>query len=337
MQKSFFIYCATLYTNTHMSSRAPRQTDILPQKWEDLNKKLHGYYGYSPDLQLHPKVETHLAQLKTFVSDDHPDAVLIQNWIDDIIGLLYAKTKATNLLSHSSDESDGHVSEELAHPPLKRQKSDDPGFLAQSTILTPAKTPTLKNRKRKNDEPEIIPTKIGYDYVLENLTSKKEYPPQIDFQNIRWWSGDGGKTMELKSIGNAEESTILVLFGKIKSSAFGIYGDFNPTYHESLVEGGNRLLTLRLAPVEGFVDEFVRQSEAIRRMENLLNDRFDETTAKHRAVKNPQELQISRRLIDRAKKGSFIPQEEPGIKRPRYFHRYRTEYVEQGQGKRFSG
>lgn len=296
-----------------MTSRTARQLDILPQKWEDLNKKLHGYYGYSPSLHSHPKIDNHLNQLHAFVKDQHPETVLIQNWIDELTVLVDVKAKAANLLHHTSEESDDNVSEPIDQPPSKRQKPDDPELPVPNALSTPVKTPIQKNRRKKNDEPEINPAKIGFDYKLEDLISKKEYPPNVaENENLKWWSGDGGKTMELKSFGNNSESTVLVIFGKIRRPAFGIYGDFNSTYHESLVDNGNRLLTLRLVPVDGFVDEFVRQTEAVRKLENLLNDRFDEVASKHRAVKNPQELQISRRLIDRAKKGSFIPQEQEG-------------------------
>ena len=285
-------------------NRTNRTLEKLPTKWKDLNTKLHGYYGYSPNLILHPSYANHLPQLKTLVDNKIPEEDLVKLWIEKIEELV----AANKYILESEEES------QLQTP--KKSKLDidaDESFLPD----TPISTSLVLKEKRKKKElsanriPIFKKEKEGYGFEISNIISKNQFPPNIVDAN--WVITDSRKNMELRNSNGT--ATQILLFGKIYRSWMGIYGDFDPAYHTSIHNNGNRWLTMKLCPANGLVDEFIAQTNGIKALEDKLNDRFSECATRFRAWKGPQELQLKRRLVSPANSSiSVVPNDEPGKK-----------------------
>ena len=303
--------CNTFFPKNKMSSsRSIRTPEKLPNKWKDLNTKLHSYYGYSPNLNLHPTYTSHLPQLKAIADEQPPDEKLIRLWIEKIEELV----AASKIILESEEES------QLQTP--KKQKLDnhaDESFLPVTPITTPI---VLKEKRKRKEMPaNTIPIfkkeKEGYGFDIKNIISKNQFPPNIVDAN--WVITDSRKNMELRNSNGT--ATQMLLFGKIYRSCMGIYDDFDPSYHTSIHGSGNRWLTMKLSPVNGLVDEFIAQMEGIKALEDKVTDRFSESAPKFRAWKGPQELQLKRRLVNPANSSiSIVPLDEPGNVLSKYLY-----------------
>ena len=288
-----------------LSGNDPLVVKNLSDNWETLNGQLHSLYGYGPEFDFVQECDDHLHHLDTLVSNGHPSKELINNWIDNIRSTL---TEKEDLCIGSKNDLDWTENT----PPPKKMKTTNDVPTAKS-YPTPNKD-SLKTGKRPSSacfatEPGFVEAKKGYDFDFANIASKPQYVTNL--KGVKWMAQQSGKIMELQTEnGNAAQT---ILFGKINRSLFGIYGDFNPNYHSNLLEGGNRWLTLKIIPVPGLTDEFVKQVDALQKIENMIDERFSESGPKYRAVKSPQEIQISRRLIGPVNKGAaFVPEDVAG-------------------------
>ena len=278
----------------------------LSDNWETLNEQLHTLYGYGPDFEFVQRYDEHLLHLNTLVSKDHPFKELINVWIDNI-----RSTLAQNDEFSFESKNDLDWCENI--PPPKKMKTTQNVLMAEP-YPTPNKNSQNNRTKTSNfssaAEPEVVEAKKGFDFDFANISSKPQYVTNL--KGVKWIAQQSGKVMELQTDnGNAAQT---ILFGKINRSLFGIYGDFNPNYHTNLLESGNRWLTLKIIPVPGLSDEFVKQVDALQKIENMIGERFSESGPKYRAVKSPQEIQISRRLIGPVNNGAtFVPDDAGGL------------------------
>ena len=270
----------------------------LPEEWESLNGHLHKMYGYGPNFNLVPEHEQHLAELRQFINTDHPFKDLLQNWVENIESTKQDIAKIMH--------------EDQCNP--KFGLPDSPKCEQQEFYPTPEKEKVVKQKKKQSTSvpqtQQLYESKKGYDFDFQTIANKHQFSTNL--KNVKWVPQQSGKVMELQNENGSAAQVIL--FGRINRSLVGIYGDFNPLYHKNLLEGGNRWLTLKLIPVDGMVDEFVKQVDALLKIENTINPKFEESAQKFRAVKGPQEIQISRKLIAPVKgPNSFAPDDEDGI------------------------
>ena len=59
-------------------------TNVLPNDWKSLNKKLHSVYGYTGTLKFHPDCTLHLRCLEAIIADNHPDKDLMMIWVEKL-------------------------------------------------------------------------------------------------------------------------------------------------------------------------------------------------------------------------------------------------------------
>jgi hypothetical protein len=99
------------------------------------------------------------------------------------------------------------------------------------------------------------------------------------------------------------------LFGKISEARVGVYGDFNEIYHRSLLEPGIRNLIWKLGPPNGFSDQFHKQSEALEKIENLLDAHMEPS---QRAAKFTAQIELKRKIAKKIDSTTAIipPDEE---------------------------
>lgn len=292
---------------------------MLSSKWSELNEQLHSLYGFSPNLKLHSENELHLSFLKSIVSD-HPEKDLILLWIEKITFLVENNVDETQAIKKKGESITTRTRKRMV------SSSSCATFIADSDLSIGQDIEFQPSSKRINSQkikvkavspssnainsPLLQLDRKGSEITLEEIRLNPSY--LLNLQAYRW-AVLKGTTQQLVHQGSSKPIMIL-LVGTVDTSRCSIYGDFNPTYQNSLVTPSVRSMVLRLNCLPSMENEWAKFTSILSEIENAITPNFKlQSSYANRCVKSPSSIELRRKLAVKISTPDYlIPTDEKG-------------------------